>query len=245
MGQLYPVANSHIDIGAAVSFVPEDADLDATDFASTVWTEIGGWQNMGAIGDSKTLISEDIINSGRTLKAAGTKNAGSMQNSFIIQPADLGQIAMIAASKTSYNYPFRVRFDDAPPVRTSVATISIAAPGVISWTGHNLVVGQKVKFSTTGALPTGLTAGTEYFVKTVPDANTFTVSATNGGTAITTTGTQSGVHTVATVPTGSQKLFYGIVMSAQEQGGGANTARLFQPTIEINSMIVDVPAAGA
>ncbi|NKM69164.1 hypothetical protein [Rhizobium laguerreae] len=243
--QLYPVAGSHFDIGPAVTIVPDDADLDATDFALVTWTEVKGWQSMGSIGDSKTLISEDIINSGRTLKAAGTKNAGSMQNSFIVQPSDPGQIAMIAASQTPYNYPFRVRFDDAPPVRTSPVTMTIAAPGVITWTGHGLAVDQPVKFSTTGALPTGIVAGTTYFVKTTPDANTFTVAATVGGAAITTSGTQSGVHTGATVPTGTTKMFFGIVMSAQEQGGGANTARLFQPTVEINSAIVNVAAAGA
>lgn len=244
MGQLYPVAGAHFDIGPAVTFVPEDEDLDATDFASTAWTEVKGWQTMGAIGDSATLISEDIINSGRTLKARGTKNAGSMQNSFIVQPTDAGQIALIAAANTAYNYPFRVRLNDAPPVKTSVVTVTIAAPGVFTWTGHTLQNGDAIKFSTTGALPTGITAGTTYYVVAVA-TNTFSVAATAGGSAITTTGSQSGVHTAATAPTGTQKLFYGIVMSAQEQGGGANTARLFQPTVEINSAIVNVAATGA
>ncbi|WP_017993945.1 hypothetical protein [Rhizobium leguminosarum] len=244
MPQLFPVAGSHFDIGPAVTIVPDDADLDATDFASVAWQEVKGWQTMGSIGDSKTLISEDIINSGRTLKAAGTRNAGSMQNSFIVQPLDPGQIAMIAASETPYNYPFRVRFDDAPPIRSSTATITIAAPGAVTWTAHGLAVGDQVKFATTGALPTGLTAGTTYYVKTVTDANSFTLAATPGGAAITTTGTQSGVHTISSVPTGTTKMFYGIVMSAQEQGGGANTARLFQPTVEINSAIVTVAATG-
>jgi hypothetical protein len=50
-----------------------------------------------------------------------------------------------------------------------------------------------VVFSNTGgALPVAITAGTKYFVKTVLTANTFTISATAGGTAINTatTGTE-------------------------------------------------------
>jgi hypothetical protein len=78
--------------------------------------------------------------------------------------------------------------------------MTIASPGVVTWTAHGLVTATPIVFTTTGALPTGLTTGTTYYVLTVLDANTFTVSVTVGGTVIATTGTQSGVHT-ATVNT--------------------------------------------
>lgn len=78
---------------------------------------------------------------------------------------------------------------------TATVTISIASPGVITWTAHALSPGAIVVFTTTGALPTGLTAGTSYYVLTVIDANNFTVAATPGGTAIATSGTQSGTQT--------------------------------------------------
>lgn len=73
-------------------------------------------------------------------------------------------------------------------------TISIASPGVVTWTGHGLTANTPLKLATTGALPTGLTAGTEYYVKTVLGANTFTLSSTVGGAAINTSGSQSGSH---------------------------------------------------
>jgi hypothetical protein len=245
MPQLYPVAGAKIYIGPAVNSVPDDADVDATDFASVTWTEIKGWQTMGAIGDAATLISEDIISQGRTLKAKGTRNAGSMQNNFIILPTDPGQIALIAAEATDFNYPFKLAFDDAPAPKTSAATVTIASPGVVSWTAHGLAAGTAVKFSTTGALPTGLTAGTTYYVVN-PTTDAFSVSATPGGAAINTTGTQNGTHTITTVPTGTVKNFYGIVMTAQENGGGANTARLLQGNVEINSpVITTAPVGGA
>ena len=79
---------------------------------------------------------------------------------------------------------------------SSTVTISIATPGVITWTGHGRVANDTIRITTTGALPTGLTASTTtYYVKTVLDANTFTVSASAGGAVIDTSGTQSGVHT--------------------------------------------------
>lgn len=78
--------------------------------------------------------------------------------------------------------------------RSAVVTISIAAPGVVTWNAHGLAAGQRITFSTTGAVPTGLTTGVNYYVL-APTANTFNVAATPGGTAITTSGTQSGVHT--------------------------------------------------
>jgi hypothetical protein len=81
------------------------------------------------------------------------------------------------------------------PYIASTVTITIAAPGVVTWTGHGLSANDTIRFTTTGALPTGLAINTTYYVKTVLSANTFTVSTSAGGTAITTTGTQSGTQT--------------------------------------------------
>ncbi|WP_027991938.1 hypothetical protein [Sinorhizobium meliloti] len=245
MAQLYPVAGAKIYIGPAVNNVPDDADINEALFSSVSFTEVKGWQTMGAIGDAAALITESVISSGRDLKAKGTRNAGSMQNNFIILPDDIGQIALIEAEATPYNYPFKLLFNDAPPAKTSTVTMTIASPGVISWNAHGLAAGTPIKFSTTGALPTGLTAGTTYYVLN-PTANDFQVAATPGGAAIDTSGTQSGTHTATTAPTGTTKYFYGIVMTAQENGGGANTARLLQGNVEINSAVLTVaPVGGA
>jgi len=74
-------------------------------------------------------------------------------------------------------------------------TISIASPAVI--TGPNYcAAGQEVVFYTSGALPTGLTAGTTYFVISTGLSNTsFEVSTTLGGAAVNTSGSQSGIQT--------------------------------------------------
>jgi hypothetical protein len=82
----------------------------------------------------------------------------------------------------------------------STATITIASPGVVSWTAHGFTTNQLVYFATTGALPTGLTASVLYYV-TPLTADTFTVSSTLTGSAINTSGSQSGTHTAFKVTT--------------------------------------------
>lgn len=81
------------------------------------------------------------------------------------------------------------------PRNNAVITVTIASPGVVTWTAHGMAAGDPFIFATTGALPTGITAGTTYFViATGLTANTFRFAATVGGAAINTSGTQSGVH---------------------------------------------------
>lgn len=79
---------------------------------------------------------------------------------------------------------------------TQTVTITIASPAVFtvgSTTGFYL--GMPILFTTTGALPTGLTSGTTYYVSSVVSGTTFRVSATLGGSDVNTSGTQSGTHT--------------------------------------------------
>lgn len=77
----------------------------------------------------------------------------------------------------------------------STVNITIASPAVVTWTAHGLSAGTPVVLTTTGALPTGLTAGTTYYVVATIGADVFSLAATPGGAAINTTGSQSGTHT--------------------------------------------------
>lgn len=89
------------------------------------------------------------------------------------------------------------RLSVASGTTIGTATITIATPAVVTINNHGLIAGDLIKFTTTGALPTGLTAGVGYYVISAGlTTNNFEVSATVNGTAINTSGTQSGVHTV-------------------------------------------------
>lgn len=81
------------------------------------------------------------------------------------------------------------------PYPGTVVTVTIATPGVVTWTAHGMAAGDTFCFATTGALPTGITAGTTYYViATGLTADTFQFSATSGGAAVNTSGSQSGTH---------------------------------------------------
>jgi len=76
------------------------------------------------------------------------------------------------------------------------ATITIASPAVITST-ILYTEGAAISFSTTGALPTGITAGTTYYVYNV-DGLTFNLLDANGA-VVNTSGSQSGTHTITPV----------------------------------------------
>lgn len=76
----------------------------------------------------------------------------------------------------------------------ATVTVSSASPGVVTWTAHGMSDGDPVVFTTTGALPTGLSANTTYYVVSAT-ADMFQVSATQGGAPINTSGSPSGTHT--------------------------------------------------
>jgi len=85
------------------------------------------------------------------------------------------------------------------PVTTDTVTMTIADPGVITTT-KDFKTGTPVIFTTTGALPTGITAGTTYYwIRTAATTGNVATSKANAiaGTTIETTGSQSGVHTMA------------------------------------------------
>lgn len=71
-------------------------------------------------------------------------------------------------------------------------TVTIASPAVVTL-GINPTNGDAVVFKTTGALPTGITSGTVYYVINA-SGTTCNISATYGGSAINTSGSQSGTH---------------------------------------------------
>ena len=84
---------------------------------------------------------------------------------------------------------------------TNTITMSIADPCVVTLASHAFADGTPIRFTTTGALPTGITAGTYYYTRSTA-TNTFNLydtaahAITGGATGrVATTGTQSGTQT--------------------------------------------------
>jgi len=241
-----PVAGSKFYIGTAPVDLPDDENVTAADFASVTWLEVKQYETMGSAGDAAENIATNLINRRRTINQKGTRQGAARTDNFALNLDDPGQQAMIAAEQTDYNYPFRVVLPpaSAPVPKSATVTISNATPGVVTWTGHGLAANTAVVFTTTGALPAGLTAGTTYYVKTVLTADTFTVSATAGGAAIDTTDAGSGTHTGTTEPSPAERLFMGMVTGAEEGNGNANTVMMLNCSITPNTNYVRVAALG-
>ncbi|MGA0617406.1 hypothetical protein [Paracoccus sp. KR1-242] len=109
---IYAVNGTKIFIGAALA--TKQTDFILSDFPTTGWVEIGETEGLGTVGDTAAEITFDGINSARTRRLKGTRNAGSMEVVCGIDSADLGQIAVIAAEKTPLDYAFKMVLNDAP-----------------------------------------------------------------------------------------------------------------------------------
>lgn len=81
---------------------------------------------------------------------------------------------------------------------TSTVTMSIASPCVVTLANHGLLPGDVFYFTTSaGGLPTGVAENTNYTVLSAGfTTGTFRFSLTKEGTAINSSGSQSGTHTL-------------------------------------------------
>lgn len=100
----------------------------------------------------------------------------------------------MAASEALYKLPFgfskaAVQYKGAD----KSATLTDSGD-IVGITAHGFAVGDRIVFSSI-TTTTGLTTYTYYYVKTVPSADTFTISATSGGS--TQTFTTDGTATLA------------------------------------------------
>lgn len=98
------------------------------------------------------------------------------------------------------------------------ATVSIATPAVITSTAHGFEAGDVFRFTTTGSLPSGISALANYHVlATGLGTNSFQFSATPGGTAIDSSGSQSGTHSISRVAGRAGDTVWAVVPVAAQQ----------------------------
>lgn len=218
---LKKIAGSKIYISRAK--VPYKSTVVAGDFTSVLWDEIGGWTEVGELGAEQEVLSQQVISDSITQYGKGGISFPTMTNTFIPDNDDDGQKKFLDAIKSCHPYAFKIEWG-ADCAEESVVTISNATPGVVAWTAHGLPAGTPVVFQTTGALPTGLTAGTTYYVVS-PTTDNFSVAATPGGTAIATSSAGSGTHTAYASAVGETDLFFGLALDGTKAGGDATAMR--------------------
>lgn len=219
----YPVqvlGGSTYSIEAPTAATATLADATATVTISNASPAVVTWNTHGlSAGQQVRFTSTGTLPTGLTSGATYyVAAAGLTANDF--QLVDLDGVAINTSSAGSGTFT-ALAFHGAVPifqtlstnatetVAINTVTISIASPGVVSWTGHGLQRGQAVRFATTGALPTGITAATTYFVSgagLAADSFELSTSYANAlaGTSLNTSGSQSGTQTISVL--GSQTL---------------------------------------
>lgn len=97
--------------------------------------------------------------------------------------------ALYKANNTDYSW--------VPVSKVQTVTFTGSGSPNVVLASHGFAANEPVVFSNSGgALPAAITAGTVYYVKTIVNANTFTVSATVGGAAINMATAGTGTHSV-------------------------------------------------
>lgn len=188
--------------------------------SSTQYTVVRGVEGTTAMAQSTTTwriykATRPVTDSNGKIFTSGTSlyeimsqilniNVGASFNPFIIRIRKPGY--------KEYKKKFIISGDLLKSGTTDglakTVTMSIASPCVVTLTGHSLKIGTPVSFTTTGALPTGITAGTTYYARpdlTLTEADEFWLYGTRaqaiaGGSTgrINTSGSQSGVHSIST-----------------------------------------------
>lgn len=175
-----------------------ESNLTLNNIGGTLGISKGGTGQTTANAALNALLPTQSGAAGKVLSSNGTDTSwASAASSTLTQYyTDIGDSGN---SRTATNT--NLLGDIKASTGSATVTITIASPGVVSLTSHGLSTGDKVYLTTTGALPTGLSASTTYYVVKV-DANSFKLTSSYANavattpTVINTSGSQSGTHTL-------------------------------------------------
>lgn len=179
------------------------------------YIEVGNVLSIPEFGRVYAEVKYNPLTARGVQKVKGSYDDGSITVQLAKDADDPGQAALLAARDQDFNFNFKIVANDAvAPQSAASVTMTAASPGVVTDTAHGLANGTPVKFTVNvgGVLPTGITAGTTYYVVGAT-TNTYNLAATSGGSAINTTGSPSGNYTRTTVPVPTTLYFQAQVLS--------------------------------
>lgn len=184
--------------------------VDGAQLAAVYASDLNLWTGMSGIG----LVTD----TNKTISGNGSyRTSGQMKtNDFLADDWTQMYLQMaiwVSSAVTVDNQP-QILLNVPGGIQLGNPTISIASPGVVTLASHGLKAGDTVYFTTTGALPSPLSPNTTYYViSSGLTTNQFEIATSFGGTAINTSGTQSGIHTL--VKNAPEQLFPGALKPAQ------------------------------
>ncbi len=86
------------------------------------WSEIAEIESFGELGDNSDVATFASVADRRMRKFKTTRDAGTMAVVCGRDPLDEGQIALVAAEKTDFNYSFKLVYNDAREEEYSPST---------------------------------------------------------------------------------------------------------------------------
>lgn len=190
------------------------------------------------------LVGDQLAAAGKKVRVGQYGVPGSQVTASIGTPTygyTEGMFANSIASSLIYSRTKNVLFvlgggNDMVNTSAQAATMTIASPAVVTSVAHGMEAGRRLRFDTTGALPTPLNASTIYYVKTVLSPDTFTIAATPTGAAIDTSGSQSGTHTL-NIYTKTAASIYAGIESVVTQAAAAASAASVPLTIKVGTVL--------
>tara|TARA_R110000868_G_scaffold221661_1_gene473410 strand:- start:949 stop:3087 length:2139 start_codon:yes stop_codon:yes gene_type:complete len=201
-------------LGGNITASVLNAEYQVTVLTSNTYTFVAtatanGTDALGSPGGGAVVVAAYQVNTGSAIQSPSTGWGGGSWGSggwgtgaTILSPLQLwsqnnfGESLVFGPAEGGLYY-----WNAGPGLGTATFTVTIAAPAVLTFTsGPVLANGTAIMLETTGALPTGLLTYVVYYVinsVTAVGVTTCNLSTTFGGTAITTTGTQSGTHIIS------------------------------------------------
>lgn len=191
---IYPIAKySDSKLLLIGEFGAEDSEIvtthASTDASGSTITLASGTVKPHNRGTKVSIIDYDYFEITHATSTTGTKTAltTSAGNGLVLIDPER-YITLVKDVEYNSGYYF------TRPVNVAAGATFTISGDTLSSTAHGLINGQTVKLIAATTMPTGLATATLYYV-VEKAANTFKVSLTNGGTAITASDSGSGTLT--------------------------------------------------
>lgn len=82
------------------------------EFGALTWVQVGEVESLGEYGDEANIIPFASLNDARVRKQKGARDAGTMAVVCGADPYDAGQLLLLAAEASEFQYGFKVTMPD-------------------------------------------------------------------------------------------------------------------------------------